>query len=511
MLRIQYSETVPLSRNRMAGAMGVFAVGALLAGCSADIARLDSPVFGVNESVAPRPSEPIGRRNAGAPAPFKNDGWSESGPRAASLPPLDPNISQTSLPPLSGGAKVAALPSGAGPSGVGPSVPFDVPKSAANKSVAIAAAPVKSNVQPGGTIDVQPGDTVYGLSKKHSVSMAAIMELNGLKSPSLRPGQKLVLPANAKRPLIKTAALPAPVTPVGAPVASQLPARVPSAAAPVASAPAVSPTNGAAWTGSHTVLAGESLYGIARKHKVKLADLQSVNGITEPLKVRPGAMLKVPASDGVPVATPAAPAVVAQPSAPAAPTPLAAAPGVSPAVPGVKILNTPQAPAAQPEAKVAALGAPKVDVPPIAVSAPAAVPQTSKAVKVSTGATKFSWPVKGNVITNFGKRTDGTHNDGINIAVPAGTDVMAADGGVIAYAGSELKGYGNLVLVRHENGWVSAYAHADEVLVKRGDTVKRGQVIAKAGKTGSVDKPQVHFELRQGSAPVDPLPHMEKN
>ena len=117
---------------------------------------------------------------------------------------------------------------------------------------------------------------------------------------------------------------------------------------------------------------------------------------------------------------------------------------------------------------------------------------------------------RGTVLAGFGKRPDGTHNDGVNISVPLGTDVVAADSGTVAYAGNELKGYGNLVLIRHDNGWVSAYAHADTLLVKRGDSIKRGQVIAKAGKTGTVDQPQVHFELRQGSKPVDPLPHMEK-
>jgi murein DD-endopeptidase MepM/ murein hydrolase activator NlpD len=123
---------------------------------------------------------------------------------------------------------------------------------------------------------------------------------------------------------------------------------------------------------------------------------------------------------------------------------------------------------------------------------------------------KFRWPVKGKVISNFGPRTDGSHNDGIDITVPLGTDVLAAEQGVVAYAGSELKGYGNLVLIRHDNGWVTAYAHNDELMVKRGDKVKRGQIVARAGKTGAVEQPQVHFEIRQGSKPVDPMPHMEK-
>ncbi|HEU0060121.1 MAG TPA: M23 family metallopeptidase, partial [Hyphomicrobiaceae bacterium] len=87
----------------------------------------------------------------------------------------------------------------------------------------------------------------------------------------------------------------------------------------------------------------------------------------------------------------------------------------------------------------------------------------------------------------------------------------ASEAGKVAYAGNELKGYGNLVLIRHDNGWVSAYAHNDQLLVKRDDVVRRGQVIAKAGKTGSVDQPQLHFELRQGSRPVDPMEHLEKN
>ena len=99
-------------------------------------------------------------------------------------------------------------------------------------------------------------------------------------------------------------------------------------------------------------------------------------------------------------------------------------------------------------------------------------------------------------------------SDGINIAVPEGTPVKAAETGVVAYAGSELKGYGNLVLIRHPNGYVSAYAHNGELNVKRGDQITRGQTIAKSGKTGNVSSPQVHFELRKGSTPVDPTEYL---
>jgi murein DD-endopeptidase MepM/ murein hydrolase activator NlpD len=120
----------------------------------------------------------------------------------------------------------------------------------------------------------------------------------------------------------------------------------------------------------------------------------------------------------------------------------------------------------------------------------------------------FRWPVQGRIISEFGTKADGGHNDGIDVAVPLGTLVKAAENGVVAYAGDELKGYGNLVLIRHANNWVSAYAHNDEILVKRGDQVRRGQVIAKAGRTGQVSQPQLHFELRKGSRPVDPTKFM---
>ena len=133
-------------------------------------------------------------------------------------------------------------------------------------------------------------------------------------------------------------------------------------------------------------------------------------------------------------------------------------------------------------------------------------PRSPVKASEATGALPtFRWPVRGKVITAYGAKTNGKANDGINLAVPEGTPVKAAEDGVVAYSGNELKGYGNLVLVRHANGYVTAYAHASELLVKRGDTIKRGQVIAKSGQSGEVGSPQLHFEIRKGSSPVDPL------
>jgi murein DD-endopeptidase MepM/ murein hydrolase activator NlpD len=117
----------------------------------------------------------------------------------------------------------------------------------------------------------------------------------------------------------------------------------------------------------------------------------------------------------------------------------------------------------------------------------------------------FRWPARGRVIAGFGANGG---NEGINIAVPEGTPVKAAEAGTVTYAGSEVKGYGNLVLVRHENGYVSAYAHNGSLNVKRGEQVKRGQVIATSGQTGNVTSPQLHFEIRKGSTPVDPIKYL---
>ena len=126
----------------------------------------------------------------------------------------------------------------------------------------------------------------------------------------------------------------------------------------------------------------------------------------------------------------------------------------------------------------------------------------------SEPAAEFRWPARGRVIAGFGANGG---NEGINISVPEGTPVKAAESGTVTYSGSEVKGYGNLVLIKHDNGYVSAYAHNGELSVKRGEKVKRGQVIAKAGQTGNVTSPQLHFEIRKGSTPVDPMPFLGGN
>ncbi|PHS27988.1 MAG: hypothetical protein COA84_03040 [Robiginitomaculum sp.] len=135
-------------------------------------------------------------------------------------------------------------------------------------------------------------------------------------------------------------------------------------------------------------------------------------------------------------------------------------------------------------------------------------PQTS--VRAPTKTSTFVWPLNGRVVSTFGAKPGGTRNDGINISAPAGTAVRAAGSGTVVYAGAELKSFGNLILIRHPNGWVSAYAHNRKLLVKEGATVKTGDTIAEVGATGSVSTPQLHFETRRGRDPVNPMTHLPR-
>jgi murein DD-endopeptidase MepM/ murein hydrolase activator NlpD len=148
---------------------------------------------------------------------------------------------------------------------------------------------------------------------------------------------------------------------------------------------------------------------------------------------------------------------------------------------------------------------------PEAAPAPAPAVDASAPIgslKAAEAGSTFYWPVHGQLIAGYGAKLNGLQNNGINVAVPEDTPVKAADDGVVLYSGNGLKTYGNMLLVRHANGYVTVYAHAKELLVKVGDEIKRGQVIAKSGKTGDVDRPQIHFEIRKASAPVNPMPYL---
>lgn len=136
-------------------------------------------------------------------------------------------------------------------------------------------------------------------------------------------------------------------------------------------------------------------------------------------------------------------------------------------------------------------------------------PATDEMASIPEDAIAFSWPLKGRIISDFGAGDDGQRSDGINIAAVYGTPIRAAAAGTVSYAGDELKNYGNLVLIRHANGYITAYAHAESLTVSKGDVVKQGQLIGYAGDSGGVSQPQLHFEIRRGKTPLDPRPFLE--
>lgn len=133
-----------------------------------------------------------------------------------------------------------------------------------------------------------------------------------------------------------------------------------------------------------------------------------------------------------------------------------------------------------------------------------AVIRTSYSPPPLTGLKSFILPVKGVLLSKYGAQPNGKRNDGINIKAPLGTPIRAVENGIVVYTGNELKGFGNLILIKHQNGWTSAYAHTQKMYVKRGDRVKKGKVIALLGKTGHITIPQLHFELRKHTKPVNP-------
>ena len=135
-----------------------------------------------------------------------------------------------------------------------------------------------------------------------------------------------------------------------------------------------------------------------------------------------------------------------------------------------------------------------------------AKPQTQTISATSSG--QFRWPVRGRVVSSYGPKDKGLHNDGVNISAPRGAGVVSAKSGTVVYTGNALEGFGNLVIIRHENGWVTAYAHLDRISVKRGQTVQTGQSIGTVGSTGRVDSPQLHFEIRRGSEALNPQKYL---
>lgn len=228
----------------------------------------------------------------------------------------------------------------------------------------------------------------------------------------------------------------------------------------------------------HVVRAGDTVYGIAKRYDVGMRNLIRSNEIRPPFRIVVGQRLRLPASLGIAASPRPAPArrtAMAKPSSPAK--------DAAGSAPSRSVTRRSAPPPKQ--GRSLGVSPPPIDPPP-------------------RNADAFLWPVKGKLVSAFGPKPGGLYNDGINIAAPKNTEVRAAANGVVAYAGNELRGYGNLLLIRHRGGWITAYAHNDRLLVGRGDVVKRGQGIARVGDSGRVTTPQLHFEIRRGSRAVDP-------
>ena len=244
---------------------------------------------------------------------------------------------------------------------------------------------------------------------------------------------------------------------------------------------------------THVVERGETLYSVSRRYNVDTRSLALLNGMSRPWTIFPGDELMLPplARDQSrktnPISTPA-------------PVPVAVTPA--------PVVAAPSSPSIKPPAPKSAAPPAKATTTPKPVSPPKTTPAPKPVTEAPASPRDFIWPVSGEVLKDYGVGDDGLRNDGVNIGVPKGTKVKAAADGEVVYAGSELVGFGNLILIRHVGGWVSAYAHAETVLVKEGETVRQGEAIAEAGATGNASVPQVHFELRKGREPVDPNEHL---
>ncbi|TIO11046.1 peptidoglycan DD-metalloendopeptidase family protein [Mesorhizobium sp.] len=492
---MQFSILKANGRN-LARSFAVLMVAGTAAGCSSQVSRFNS-VDDVFTSSTNNQRTIIDKQDTAQPypgdAPVSAAPLDGSHTQSVTRSSLEPPVTTQQLPPVSQAQPAPAL----------------APASQVDRTATGTVAKPFKDAQPdaprvataGGEprateIVVKDGETISGLSRRYGVPADALMRVNGLSATNgLKAGQKLVIPAYAyssKKPAPKLAdAKPANDTKHDLPAkAPEMVAVLPqqpklkegkSAAQVDASAAASQPKDGKAAPkpagagGTYTVQQGDTLTAIARKTGVGVVALKQANGMQDGL-LKIGQTLKVPAGGTATVAS-AKPAKVDP----------------------VTTATTQPAAKTTPSETLAAYTPPKKDTKLIqqAEDDDAVAPD-------ATGIGKMRWPVRGRVISGFGGG-----KDGVDIAVPEGTPVKAAENGVVIYAGDGLKEFGNTVLVRHENGLVTVYGHARSIEVQRGQKVKRGQEIAQSGMSGTTDSPKLHFEVRKNSAPVDPSTYLE--
>lgn len=497
---------------------------------SSSLPRLDkTPTGSVTAAPAPQSSQ-FGDFFKEAFRPFDDNSAAQPArpPYAARPAAAQAPIVQRPVPPAPIASAPLAAPSAPSFSAPVAAAPLFAPS--APKPAAIArSAPnsVGGWTSEGGTpVVVAQGESAENIAQRFGVPTDALLQLNGYSSRSqVQPGARLVIPvyrANGAR----TAAAPAVSRPapqaVAAPVAPRLASKslvgeevdqvkraAPTLAAPKLDAAALAADKRAKLAQAQAQLQAQAkakaekaaaaqaeaakfaAADAAKKAAAKTASATAAADAAKKTAAKSPAVAPLAQVKGLPAAATAKTVAVATAAVTQAkPTAAQAATTAAAVVSPVKAETT----------KVAKVE-PKVDAEATASLQPAS---TAAAAPSDSANPEFRWPARGRVIQGFGS----SGNDGINIAVPEGTQVKAAENGVVAYAGSELKGYGNLVLIRHPNGFVTAYANNGAINVKRGDTVKRGQTIALSGQSGNVSSPQLHFELRKGSKPVDPSSYL---
>lgn len=390
------------------------------------------------------------------------------------------NVQRNDLPPVG-----AAAPMAAAQNNVQNTV--QSVRDQASQQVAMAGSNMTNAVAASAnSAMVQPGETLYGVARRLNVSPNDLMAANNITDPNmLRAGQSLTVPG------VKAAggAMVAAATNSGAQTLGQLKSNGTQAVADAKQAATNKVNNAvASATGGYTVQSGDTLHAIAQRNGVTAAALKQANGMSDGT-IRVGQSLVIPASAAAAATQVAA---VAKPVQAAVDT-------------TVKTASTPPAAAKQvPDGSV------KPYTPPQASNKVIEEAEQDVAMAPSaTGISQMRWPVRGKVLTSFGQRDGGVVNDGIDIMVPEGTAVKAAENGVVIYAGDGLKEFGQTVLVRHENGLVTVYGHNSKINVARGQKVRRGEEIARSGMSGNAKSPKLHFEVRKNSTPVNPSKYLE--
>lgn len=489
-------------RSRTLSQVAVIALlSGLTAACSADGSRYGSIFTGstANQRQIIGGTQPM-------PAPVD---YGASNSDVVAVPPPSRAVSRSDLPPMLPGTQqspqaVAAAPSYDSPAPRG----YTPPAEAQPMQVASAAQPPRRNgawsTEGGTVVTLGPGETLSSVSRRYGVPIKELARVNNIGNPSqVGAGTRLTIPTYGQ----------------GGPAVAEAPAasspqshdstQLVAGPAPAGERKPVASAEGSL-NGVHTVSPGQTLSSIARLYGVSAKDLAAANSLSSTNQLKSGQKLRIPGNNGNPQAV----ALRTDPSR-REEKPQGEDPNAKPVA-----ANAPQKSADEPTTtasiakpvETASIAKPATPNQPVAYAPPsddAPAATNASADPGSANGTTFRWPVRGRIITGFGASATGEKNDGINLAVPEGTSIKAAEAGTVIYAGNELEGYGNLVLVRHADGWVSAYAHNSKILVKRGDSVRRGQIISQAGASGSVNAPQLHFELRRGSKPVNPLDYLQ--